>query len=150
MTVHFVCDGNVYRSRLCEVYFNSKKPKNLTCFSSGIVAGDNLLGPICWLAQRLIEKNKLFYFMSFTFQKTSKELLANGDYTIFMERNIYEFCRENLGFNSREYEIWDIRDLDKFPNLNTDLERMKKTEETFERIKEKVDNLLQKIGKIKS
>ncbi|MBI3985003.1 MAG: hypothetical protein HY344_03635 [Candidatus Levybacteria bacterium] len=62
-----------------------------------------------------------------------------------MERYMYKFCRENLGFNSREYEIWDIRDLDKFPNLNTDLERMKKTEETFERIKEKVDGLINKL-----
>lgn len=89
MTVHFICAGNVYRSRLCESYFNLKKPKNLQCFSSGVIAGKDLIGPISWVAQRIIEKNRLSPYMSFSFQKTSKDLLEKADFTIFMEEYIY-------------------------------------------------------------
>lgn len=117
MTVHFICAGNVYRSRLSESYFNSKKPKNLKCFSSGIIAGVDLIGPICWLAQRIIEENRLSSYMSFSFQKTSKDLLQKADFTIFMEQYMYEFCKTEFGFNSEKYEIWNILDLDKFPHI---------------------------------
>ncbi len=142
MTVDFICDGNIYRSRLAESYFNSKKPKNLKCFSSGIIAGDDLKGPISWLAQRIIQKNKLSPYMSFMFQKTTDKLLQKGDYTIFMDTKTYEFCKKNFGFSSKNYEIWDIEDTNKF---DSDLIKIAKTEEAFEKIKKKVDNLIARL-----
>ena len=144
MTVHFICDGNIYRSRLAQCYFNSKKPKGLKCFSSGTIAGNDLKGPISWLAQRIITKNKLSPYMSFMFQKTSKDLLKRADYTIFMDTNIYEFCKKNFGFNPKNYEIWHIEDTNKF---DSDLVKIKATEETFEKIKKKVDYLIIKLQK---
>jgi len=38
-TIHFVCTGNVYRSRLAEVYCASMSISGIRVISSGIAAG---------------------------------------------------------------------------------------------------------------
>ncbi len=60
---------------------------------------------------------------------------------------MYEFCKTEFGFNSEKYEIWNILDLNKFPTFDTDLKKIKLTEETFEKIKKKVDDLIIKLQK---
>lgn len=152
MIVHFICAGNIYRSRLAESYFNSKVTKGLTSFSSGLVAGEDLIGPISWLAERIIQKNNLAKYMSFSFQKTSKELLDKADYTIFMEEYMLDFCKEEFGYNSQDYEIWNIPDLILIPGVieefAKDVEKIKVSEKTFEDIKQKVNNLIVKLQKV--
>ncbi len=151
MIVHFICAGNVYRSRLAESYFNSKSLQDFTCFSSGVVAGQDLIGPISWVAERLIQKNNLAQHMSFSFQKTSKELLQKADFTIFMEDYMYEFCKKEFGYGSQNYEIWNIPDLilisETFENFEKDVEKIRVSEETFEKIKQKVEDLIIKLQK---
>ncbi len=152
MIVHFICAGNVYRSRLAESYFNSKVTKGLTCFSSGIVAGQDLIGPISWLAERIIQKNNLAKYMSFSFQKTSKELLDKADYTIFMEKYMLDFCKKEFGYNIQNYEIWNIPDLILIPGVieafEKDVEKIRVSEETFEDIKQKVNKLIIKLQRV--
>src|SRR3990172_2322262 len=137
MIIHFVCTGNAYRSRLAEAYVNSKNLEEISAISSGI-APDTYMS---WLAIRIIQKKNLAKPASAFCQHTTDELLKKGDFTVFMEDHHYDYAK-NLGFNSDKYEIWDIPDLP--PGID-DNERIKITEETFEKIKTKTDDLLKRL-----
>jgi len=143
MIIHFVCLGNVYRSRLAETYLNSKKIPNVTVISSGIDAATNGNRPISWLTQRLFEVYKLVPFQKSNWTQTTKQLLDSGDLTIFFNQKYYQFCVDNFGFNSKNYKIWEIADLD--VNVKEHIEKIRKTEESFELIRQKVDNLIRDI-----
>lgn len=142
MVIHFVCRGNTYRSRLAEIYLNSKQLSNIKAISSGIEAENNISGPISWYAQRIIQKEHLVPFEKPNWQETTKDLLEKGDFTVFMQKEIYDFCINNLGFKSDKYEIWDIHDLEK--EVKEEIENIKATEKTYEEIKKKADELIAK------
>mgnify|MGYP001604003089 CR=1 FL=1 len=136
MIVHFICTGNSYRSRLAEAYFNSKQLPNIKAISSGI----NPDKFISWITLRIIQQNGLSDYVSSSCQKTIKKLIQKSDFVVFFEDKHYEFCK-NLGFSSKNFEIWNIHDLS--PEM-TEREKIEKSEETFEEIKKKIDKLLAK------
>ena len=145
MIVHFICRGNTYRSRLAEVYLNSKKLSNIQVFSSGIEADNNISGPIIWYAQKIIQQQNLVPFEKMVWDKTTRELLEKADFTIFMHKDIYDFCVNNLGFNSNNFEVWDIPDANEIEadwKTAGQEERVKITEKTFEEIKKKIEELI--------
>lgn len=137
MIVHFICTGNSYRSRLAEAYLNSKQLPNIKAISSGI----NPDKFISWITLRIIQQNGLSGYISSSCQKTTKQLLKKGDFAVFMTKEHYEFCKNNLGFNSSHFEIWDIYDL---PPKIDDIERIKLSEETYRRIKRNIEQMLAK------
>jgi protein-tyrosine-phosphatase len=146
MTIHFVCKGNTFRSRLAEAYLNSKQIPNLKVISSGIKADVNECGPITWYAQRLIQQDKLIPFEKPTWEQTTKVLLEEGDLTIFMHQNIYDFCIEHFDFNGKNFQIWEIPDIRvHLRTLAEEVEKMQVTERIFEEIKEKVDELVKEV-----
>ena len=153
MIIRFICGGNTYRSRLAEAYLNSKHLSNLKSISSGIIASANESGPISWYAQRILQNEKLVPFESLGWQQTTKETLKRAGFTIFMQREPYDYCREKLGFTQKNYEIWDIKDLDEFLVSSvrmrpiTEMEKIKASEDTFETIKRKVDGLINRFSK---
>lgn len=140
MTIHFVCSGNTYRSRLAEAYFKSKKLANVEVISSGINAFENGNRPISWLAQRLFEVYKLVPFQKSLWTQTSKQLLDSADFTIFFDNKYYQYCVDQFGFHSNSFEIWEIADLNE--NVKDHLEKIRATEETFNLIRQKVDDLV--------
>ena len=154
MIIHFICRGNTYRSRLAEAYLNSKQSTTLKSISSGIVASKNGNGPISWYAQRIIENEKLVPFESPGWQQTTKEIIERADFTIFMQQDSCDYCRERLGFTQNNYEIWDIKDMGEFLFSSigmrpaTEMEKIKVSEETFESIKGKIDDLINRFSKI--
>lgn len=143
MVVHFICFGNTYRSRLAEAYLNSKKLAEVSVISSGVGTTKNGNRPISWLGQRLLDKYKLVPFQKANRTQTSKQLLNLGDLTIFFGKEYYQFCVDKLGFNSNNFEIWEIADLD--PGVKEDLEKIRITEETFEVIRQKIDDLIERV-----
>ena len=144
MIVHFVCLGNVYRSRLAETYLNSKKLANVTAISSGISASENNNRPISWLTQRLYEVYKLVPFQKSSWTQTSKLLLGSADLTIFFDNKYYQYCVDNFGYNSTNFEVWEIEDLD--GSIKDHMEKIRKTEENFKVIRQKVNNLIESNG----
>jgi len=152
MKVHFVCTGNVYRSRLAEAYLNSKQLPGVDVSSSGILADleYDYDGPINWSAMRLIFKYSLTPFMSLTPTQTTLELLHNADLIIFMQGNHHQFSRQELGWVGTNYEVWHIEDMDRSTGYE-DIEDFVNpkviplSEETFEKIREKVDDLAERI-----
>ena len=142
MTIHFVCRGNTYRSRLAETYLNSKGLSDIKAISSGIEADNNFSGSITWYVQRIIQKNHLQNFAKPMWQETTKKLLNKADFTVFMQKDIYNYCSSNLGFNNKNFEVWEINDLTEA--YDTDEEKIKETERIYLEIKQRVDNLLAK------
>ena len=80
--------------------------------------------------------------MTTHWRKTDEYLLGIADHTIFMEEVHYDFCKKKLGFSNPNFEIWNINDIQ---SGETDLEKIKNSEEAFERIKHNVDELIKKL-----
>jgi protein-tyrosine-phosphatase len=143
MTVHFVCKGNTFRSRLAEAYLNSKQIPNLRVISSGIEAKMNDCGPITWVAQRIIQNNHLIPFQKPVWDQTTKVWLEEGDLTIFMHQNIYDYAVLHFDFNGKNFQIWEIPDIRiHLLTLAQEFEKIKGTEKIYAEIKQKVDALI--------
>ncbi|HWY78931.1 MAG TPA: hypothetical protein VNW29_01095 [Candidatus Sulfotelmatobacter sp.] len=151
MHIHFVCTGNAYRSRLAESYLNSKQIPGVIVSSSGTQAKkyypEN--GPISWVAMRLIQIHKLIPFMKPMSETTTENMLSQADIIIFLNKPHYEYARQHLGYNKTNYEIWNILDLDDFPDVEVIRQdeklKIEVTEKTFEDIKHKVDHLARNL-----
>ncbi len=147
MTVHFICRGNTYRSRLAETYLNSKKLSNISVFSSGIEANRNLSGPVTWWAQRIIQNENLQDFESFRWQQATNELVTKADFTIFMNSDIFDFCVSSLSFNAENYEVWNIEDLEEV-GISTE-EVIRRSEVVFSKIIKKTEELIVRLQREK-
>lgn len=145
MLIHFICTGNVYRSRLAETYLNSKQLPNIHAISSGVFAKNNESGPISWYTQRILQNEKLISFETPTWQQTTEELLNSATYTIFLQPLHLKYCKERFNYSSDAYEVWDIPDLDGF--IDSEIERIQATEETYSKIRGKVDGLINQFNK---
>jgi protein-tyrosine-phosphatase len=146
MTVHFICKGNTFRSRLAETYLNSKQIPNLKAISSGIEAELNDCGPVTWYAQRLIQDGDLIPFEKPTWEQTTKLLLEEGDLTIFMHQNIYDFCVKHFDFNGKNFQIWEISDIRiHLLTFEEEVEKMQVTEKIFTEIKQRIDKLIKNL-----
>lgn len=143
MTVHFICEGNTYRSRLAETYLNSLRIPEIKAISSGYNA-EGWSGIISWLTQRIIQKNKLIAFEKPMWDRTTQELVDEGDYTVFMTKQIYDLARQDFKFDPDKTEVWQIEDV---KVEMTDEEKIRESEETFETLKQKVDELVLKLSK---
>lgn len=143
MTIHFVCRGNTFRSRLAETYLNSKQIPGLKVISSGTEAELNDCGPVTWYAQRIIQDNHLVPFEKPTWEQTSKLLLEEGDLTIFMHQNIYDYAVSHFGFDGKNFQIWEIPDIRvHLKTFAEQVQKIKETEKIYEEIKQKIDKLI--------
>lgn len=146
MIIHFICRGNTFRSRLAETYLNSKQLPNIRVISSGVNAEENICGPITWYAQRIIQQNNLVLFEKPMWQQTTKELLEEGELTIFMHQNIYDYCVKHFGFNNKNFQIWKIADTDApFKTVKEEAEAVEITEKIYAAIKNKIDELIENL-----
>lgn len=143
MKLHFVCSGNVYRSRLAESYANyliiKNHLQNIVVSSSGIIASLNENGPISWLTLEILEENRLESYASHHWIQTTAEIINSQDLIIFMLPMHLQYCQQHLGFNGTNYEVWDVSDM---LITATKEEKIKDAHQTFGLIKSKVDQLL--------
>lgn len=142
MKIHFVCSGNVYRSRLAESYANYLIEKNhlqnITVSSSGIMANLNQHGPISWLTLEILKENHLDTYASSHWVQTTAEIINAQDIIIFMQPLHLHYCQNELRFTGTSYEIWDISDM---IITQTKEEKITTARQTFTLIKTKVDKL---------
>lgn len=151
MKVHFVCTGNAYRSRLAEAYFNSKQLPGFTASSSGIRANYHrpANGPISEYAKVLLEKDGILRFTTVDVTQTTLDILEEQDYFVFMRQIHYDFCVGTLKFKPKQYEIWEIKDVnevlpeEEYTNDKDKVNRL--AEETYLIIKNKTEKLIEKL-----
>ena len=142
MKIHFVCTGNIYRSRLAEAYLNSRRVRGLQVFSSGIGAGLNGDAAISPYAAAVLNKYGLSSYASAHWQRTTPELVQASDVLVFMESEHRRFCEKWIEATRQRIEVWEIEDVGpvdarEIPNI---------VERTFGIIRQRTDSLLSGLG----
>jgi protein-tyrosine-phosphatase len=156
MQIHFVCSGNVYRSRLAEAYCKYRlatlSAAEIKVSSSGIMADEHRLknGPIAWYAMRLLKRQQLIPFMAWDSQQTTQKLLNEVDLLICMRQEHLDFCQQ-IGYQGK-FAVWEVPDLNEVPEfidddgsrptLKVDANHIQLSEQTYQLITQKVDRLL--------
>jgi len=90
--------------------------------------------------------------MSWHQQQTTGDILKGVDRLICMRKEHLDFCRNELGYAGTS-EVWDIPDLNEMkgfipfstPGIETDVNHIALTEQTYGFIVRKVDELAGKI-----
>jgi len=143
MTIHFICTGNIYRSRLAEAYCKSKSVSGLTVMSSGIQTTLNGGVPIARYAADLLHAYGLERFAAPFWQQTTPALVRASDVLVFMEREHYHFCKDWLDSTRQRFAIWNILDVGSAVSA---ADIMIKVEQTFATIRRQTDSLLTKLA----
>lgn len=145
--VHFICTGNIYRSRLAEAYLRSKNLPYLTVSSSGTRASEQHKGPTLWMALRLLYRNNLLPFMTNAWVQTTPDQLVKADLVVFFGKNNLKYCQQRFPI-PKKYEVWELPDFDdrdlngKPLDMKRETECIALSEKIFSKIKEKVDKLI--------
>ena len=142
MTIHFICTGNIYRSRLAEAYCASKGVPGLCVLSSGIGTKLNRGVPIASYAARVLSERGIERFAAPAWQQTTAALVRASDVLVFMEREHYSFCKDWIDPVRQTVEIWEIPDVGPMDAAQV----MTKVEQTFEMIAQRTDMLLTTLG----
>jgi protein-tyrosine-phosphatase len=142
MTIHFICTGNIYRSRLAEAYCASKGVPGLHVLSSGIGTSLNRGIPIASYAARVLRERGLERLAAPSWQQTTAALVRASDVLVFMEREHYSFCEDWMDPIRQTVEIWDIPDVGPVDAARI----MTKVEQTFAMIGQRTDILLTTLG----
>lgn len=137
--IHFVCTGNIYRSRLAEAYCASKNLPGIQVSSSGIAAGDRDIVPISPYAADVLARFGLDAWAAKHWQRTTRSLVESSDVIVFMEPEHQRFCRDWVEPARQRVEVWEIEDVGPTPAE----EIPGKVERTFGLIRERTDALLE-------
>ena len=143
MIIHFICTGNIYRSRLAEAYCKSKGVSGLDVMSSGIQTILNGGVSIARYAADVLRAYGLERFAAPSWQQTTAALVRASDVLVFMEREHHHFCKDWVDSSRQRFEIWDI------PDVGSEVgaaEIMTKVERTFATIRRQTDSLLAKFA----
>ena len=112
-TIHFICRGNVFRSRLAEAYARSiLNAHKYQVQSSGIEANKALNGLVDLEAVKALEKDKLLGYLSPRYHQTTQDSLDTSDYIVFMSKSLHDQANKTYDLKNKEVLIWDIPDVD--------------------------------------
>src|SRR3989344_7471293 len=145
MKIHFVCTGNVFRSRLAEAYLKSKNIADLVISSSGTEAQNNIGKSIEKYTVIVSKNHNIEQFLSDYWVQTAKEGIEQQDLVIFMQPIHYEFCHDRLGCKLGNYEIWDVQDIPDELSEKTPVDMdtiIALAEDGFQKIKSGIDTLI--------
>jgi protein-tyrosine-phosphatase len=141
-TIHFVCTGNIYRSRLAEAYCASRCAGRARVSSSGIAAGANGNAPISPYAETVLRKYGLNSFAAGSWQQTTEALVKASDVLVLMESEHHRFCNHWIETPRQRIEVWEIEDIGPMPTEAIPGQ----VEQTFELIRRRTDALLRSLG----
>lgn len=130
-SVHFICRGNVYRSRLAEAYAVSfLKEKNLAAVSSsGIEAELALNGDVDRETVRLLKQEKIHGHLAPKWHQTTQNDIDDNDLIVFMSQSLYEDAAELFNIPANKVSVWDIRDIDGiYPDIKNKVNELIKDE----------------------
>ncbi|HEX3986740.1 MAG TPA: hypothetical protein VHX13_09050 [Acidobacteriaceae bacterium] len=141
MRIHFVCTGNVYRSRLAEAWCASRRVPGIEVSSSGIAAGRESPDPISPWAAAALAGMGVERFAANHWQKTTRSLVEASEVLVFMESEHRLFCRDWIEPGRQRIEVWAIEDIGPIPAEQIP----DKVERTFALIRERTDALLESL-----
>ena len=141
-TIHIVCTGNIYRSRLAEAYCASRGVAGVYVSSSGIGAGLNGDAAISPYAAEVLARYGLTSYAAAHWQRTTESLVRASDVLVFMEAEHRRFCDNWIEPARQRLEVWGIEDIGPMDAA----EIPHKVERTFEAIRQRTDALLKVLG----
>ena len=86
--IHFICIGNVFRSRLAEAYLNSLNIKGVEVSSSGVRANHAFDGDISIFVLPLLKREGLEPFISKKWIQTTLDIVQDKDLVVFMNEEV--------------------------------------------------------------
>ena len=130
-SVHFICRGNVYRSRLAEAYAMSLLEKKglARVTSSGIEAERNLGGNVDPETVRLLELENIQNYLTSGWHQTTQTNIDSNELIVFMSQTLYSQANELFSIPAQRVRIWDIRDIDGiYPDIKKKVTELIETE----------------------
>jgi protein-tyrosine-phosphatase len=127
MKIHFICRGNVYRSRMAEAYGKSLigSDSGIEISSSGIHADLCLNGRVDQAAVEALKEDNIEDLLSPTWHQTTQEVLDNADLIIFMTKSVYSDAEEYYDIDNSKILIWNIPDTDGiYPLIKQQVDRL--------------------------
>lgn len=128
-TVHFVCRGNVFRSRLAREYLTKHNQKNIKVISSGISANQDLFGSISHHAKALMRNHGLVDRQK-RWVQTTQSNLDKSTIVIFMSKTILADANQMFDLSNVKYLVWDIADI----KHNTPETHLQESEKIYQKI----------------
>lgn len=149
-TVHFVCRGNSFRSRIAEAYLKSLNIKGITVISSGTVAKEysNVNGLLLPYTKEVLVAHNLLKYDKSKWDQLTPSRVSNKDITIFIGQQSYKEAKAKKMIHNN-YTVWDIPDINEnymgtLTPSPTDKNFKDFLDLTYNRIKLAVDNMLLK------
>lgn len=120
--LHFICRGNIYRSRLAEAYAKSllKDTDAYTVSSSGIEADLGLAGDIAPIAIQIADAEAITDYLAPTWTQTTQNLIDKVDIIVFMSKTVYRDAAAFLSLPKEKVHVWNIPDA---PGVYPDIKR---------------------------
>lgn len=141
--IHFVCRGNVYRSRLALLYaLKNYTGSHLTFSCSGIEAEKYYpdVHAISPLIRNVASHYGLDLRQSPRRIQATDELLEQADLIVFMHPDVLRDAKKAFNFNIHKSQSWDISDWDDPANKHRAQDWI--AEETYQKIMKCVDELI--------
>ncbi len=110
--IHFVCQGNTYRSRLAAAYMDTLVDDRFVVTSSGIGADEADVRTAQPFTRATAKLHKLNHGIAGTNTQTSDNLLADADVIVFLSKDVYDAARKSYTFDERKVLVWHIADID--------------------------------------
>lgn len=142
MRIHFICTGNIYRSRIAQAYCASRCGPAIEVISSGIAAGFNRDLPISSFAADILAKYALASYAAPHWQRTTQALVRTSDVLVFMETEHLRFCEAWIEPARQRIEVWELEDIGPIQPA----EIASKVDRTFAIIRQRTDELLSTLG----
>ncbi len=142
--IHFVCRGNIYRSRLAQAYLGSMKGAEWDVSSSGIGADQQahiLTSP--WAIATARQHGILASLGSVKTQTTS-QLLQASSIIVFMGEDVYKEAKQRYEFNDALSVVWRVKDRQDWPKKMPDRQ---KRQGTFQQIMRHVNQLIDQLSR---
>lgn len=129
--IHFICRGNVYRSRMAEAYAIAKTRDNpdIQIDSSGVEAKLALNGEVDPVAIAHLKDDGIESYASKTWVQTTQELIDAADIVVVMSKSLLADSKSIVNIPNEKLVLIDIPDKDG----------------VYDMVKQEVDNILQAI-----
>jgi len=147
VTIHFICRGNTHRSLIAEAYLKSLQLKDVTVFSSGSVADfyRKLNEPRLLKVIARLSKHGIGQFAKTRADQLTQERADSADVTVCMNQIVVDECNQLFTLPPNTI-VWDIVDTGEGHRIiKPGEDQSKYTEEIYQEITQKVDELVQSL-----
>jgi isopentenyl-diphosphate delta-isomerase len=112
ITIHFVCRGNTFRSRLAAAYFAELSGTRFAVTSSGVGAELSEVKTLESYTKAVAHRHKLKHGLVQHNTQTTDRLLQEADVVVFLNKDIYDQALKDYQVDSRKVLVWHVKDID--------------------------------------